>query len=276
MPILVMSTSLQESQKDNIFAMLEAGAVDILAKPLGGMEMDFDNMARDLILKIKILSGVRVFRRPAGRTAAACAPQVAGKLDGIPRLPPRIIGIGSSTGGPQALDTILKALPATFPVPILCIQHMAQGFMESLVSWLAGSCRLRVVTAQAGMAPEPGTAYFAADGHHLEIDRNGCFRCATPPATGGYCPSVDLAMSSLARYYGDRAAGVLLTGMGQDGAQGLLEIMQGGGFTIAQDKATSIVFGMPRRAYELGAARLVLPLPHIAAGLLNLSGIEPI
>jgi len=274
-PILVMSISLQESQQDNIFAMLEAGAVDILAKPLGGLEINFDRMASDLIVKIKILSGVKVIRRQAlipGPDRGAGPPP--GTIAQLPKSLPRIICIGSSTGGPLALETILKALPRDFPLPILCVQHIALGFMDSLVSWLANSCRIRVVIAQAGMKPEPGTVYFPQEDRHLEIDQDGHFRCSTLPAVGGHRPSVDLAMTSLARYYWDRAAGVLLTGMGQDGALGLLEISRAGGYTIAQDEATSVVYGMPRCAVELGAARTVLSLPQIAPGLLSLAGMK--
>lgn len=274
-PILVMSISLQESQQDNIFAMLEAGAVDILAKPLGGLEMNFDKMAGDLILKIKILSGVKVFRRQAkSATADLDAGQPPEKLPQLPKRLPRIVCIGSSTGGPQALETILQALPRDFPLPILCVQHIALGFMQNLVSWLANSCSIRVTIAEDGMKPEPGTAYFPQEDRHLEIDLAGRFRCSALPEVGGHRPAVDLAMTSLAKYYGDRAAGVLLTGMGQDGALGLLEISRSGGYTIAQDETTSVVYGMPRCAVELGAARVVLPLPQIAANLLSLAGIK--
>lgn len=274
-PILVMSISLQESQQDNIFAMLEAGAVDILAKPLGGLEMNFDKMAGDLILKIKILSGVKVFRREAQGIATDLGTgQPPGKLVQLPQTLPRIICIGSSTGGPQALETILQALPREFPLPLLCVQHIALGFMQHLVGWLANSCRIRVKIAEEGMKPEAGTAYFPQEDRHLEIDQNGRFRCTVLPAVGGHRPSVDLAMTSLARYYGDRAAGVLLTGMGQDGALGLREILRAGGFTIAQDEATSVVYGMPRCAVELGAARVVMPLPQVASCMLSLAGMK--
>lgn len=277
-PILVMSVSVQASQQDNIFAMLEAGAVDILAKPLGGLDMHFDKMAGDLLLKIKVLSGVKVVRRPAsGALADTDAGQSPGNLPRLAQMPqtaPRMICIGSSTGGPQALETILRALPREFPLPLLCVQHIAPGFMQGLVNWLANSCRIRVMMAESGMRPEAGTAYFPQEGRHLEVDQDGRLRCSALPAVGGHRPSVDLAMTSLARYCWDRAAGVLLTGMGQDGALGLLEILRAGGYTIAQDEATSVVFGMPARAVELGAARAVMPLPQIAAGLLSLSGMK--
>lgn len=259
LPILVLSVSVQAQQQDNIFRMLEAGAVDILAKPRGGLDSDFSVIAQDLIRKIRILSGVKVIGR---RGAAAAAPPLPPMVTSTPSSL-EIIGIGASTGGPQAFEKILGQLPADFPLPLLCVQHIAQGFMPGLVSWLASTSRIRVTTAIEGTPPQAGTAYFPADNRHLEIDDNGLFRCSSGLPVGGHRPSVDMAFSSLARCYGGAAAGVLLTGMGQDGAQGLADIARAGGLTIAQDEESSVVFGMPKRAIELGAARQVLPLDRI-------------
>lgn len=269
LPILVMSTSLQPGQKNNIFAMLDAGALDVLAKPAGGLEGDSLRLTDELIEKIRVLSGVKVFRRrPA---VAAVGPALAALR--IPQLatPPRIIGIGASTGGPQALEAILKSLPSNFPVPLVCVQHISQGFVGGLVSWLSDCCRIGVRIAEHGAIPTAGTAYFAADDRHIEVDAAGCFRLSSSRPVDGHRPSIDLAMRSLARCYGSRAMGVLLTGMGQDGAAGLLDIHRAGGFTVAQDEGTSIVYGMPRHAVELGAAGAVMPLPRIAEFLRQLA-----
>ncbi|TSA00541.1 MAG: chemotaxis-specific protein-glutamate methyltransferase CheB [Rhodocyclaceae bacterium] len=269
MPILVLSISLQAQQQDNIFRMLEAGALDILAKPRGGLDSDFSATAKDLIQKIRILSGVKVIRRHHAKTAAAPMPVPSVPLSRMSS--PDIIGIGASTGGPQAFEHILAKLPADFPLPLLCVQHIAQGFMPGLVSWLASTSRIRVTTAIEGTPPQAGTAYFPADNRHLEIDSNGLFRCSSGLPVGGHRPSVDMAFSSLARRYGAAAAGVLLTGMGQDGARGLLDIERAGGLTIAQDEGSSVVFGMPKCAIELGAARHVLPLERIGTTLCDLA-----
>jgi len=270
LPILVLSISVQAEQKHNIFQTLEAGAVDILAKPLGGLHIDFGVTAHDLITKIRILSGVKVIgRRGAARNAVAIQPP---PFLGAPSAPAaRIIGIGASTGGPQALEGILRQLPADFALPLVCVQHIAEGFMQGLVDWLASSCRIRVRTAEEGTEPRPGSAYFPPDDRHLEIDPEGRFRCSGALPLSGHRPSVDIAFSSLACRYGAAAVGVLLTGMGQDGAQGLLEIARAGGLTIAQDEQSSVVFGMPRRAIELGAARHVLPLAQIGPALCGLA-----
>lgn len=268
-PILVMSTSLQSEQKQNIFEMLEAGAVDVLAKPMGGLQLEFGAMAQDLIEKIRVLSGVKVFRRrPAGAIGASRQSPATAAAD-AGQAAPRIVGIGASTGGPQALECILRALPPQFPLPVLCIQHIAQGFIPGLVNWLSGGCQIRVVTAQTGLRPEPGTAYFAADDQHLEIDDNGMLRCSRLLPVRGHRPSVDVALNSLARHYGAGALGVLLTGMGGDGAEGLLSIRRAGGMTIAQDEDSSVIFGMPKRAIDLGAACRVLPLQDIAPALIE-------
>lgn len=266
LPILVLSVSVQEDQKDSIFQMLEAGALDILAKPRGGLNSNFDVVAHDLVTKIRVLAGVKVIarRRPA---QALPARRVLPRSPVAAACAPRIAGIGASTGGPQALTAVLGHLPADFPIPVVCVQHIAEGFMQGLVAWLADTCRIRVRTAQEDMQPAAGTAYFPPDGHHLEIDDRGRFRCSGALPLGGHRPSIDLALGSLARHYGAGAVGVLLTGMGVDGAQGLADIAHAGGLTIAQDEQSCAVFGMPQRAIELGAARHVLPLHQIGPAL---------
>ena len=269
LPILVLSVSVQAEQEHNIFQMLEAGALDILAKPRGGLESDFGIMAHDLITKIKILAGVKVIGRRG--TSANAITQSIPTLQSFPvTSAPRIVGIGASTGGPQALEQILGQLPGDYPLPLLCVQHIAEGFMQGLVDWLARSCRIRVRTAVEGARPSAGTAYFPPNDRHLEIDDSGAFRCSSALPMGGHRPSVDIAFSSLARRYGAGAVGVLLTGMGQDGAQGMLDIARAGGLTIAQDEESSVVFGMPKRAIELGAARHVLPLKQIGPALCDI------
>ena len=274
LPILVLSVSVQATQKDNIFNILEAGAIDVVAKPRGGLDSDFDATARDLIKKIRIASGVVVIRQHARATAEAQQKAPAREEARPARhisapTAPKIIGIGASTGGPQALQAVLCKLPGEFPLPLVCVQHIAEGFMQGLVDWLAKLCRIKVRTALEGGEPLAGTAWFAREGRHLEIDERGRFRCSDADRGLGHRPSIDLALASLANYYGSGALGVLLTGMGADGAQGMLAIARAGGLTIAQDEASSIVFGMPKQAIEAGAARHILALDRIAAALIE-------
>src|SRR5690606_14864862 len=169
----------------------------------------------------------------------------------------------ASIGGPGALAQILRGLPANFPTPIALVQHMADGFTTAFTRWLGQELALRVREAEEGMELEPGTAYVAPDDHHLRI-RDGRVSLGTDEPQHGFRPSVSALFHSAAACYGARSVGVLLTGMGMDGADGLAAIRQAGGLTIAQDEATSAVFGMPRAAIEIGAAERVLPLGAIS------------
>ena len=268
LPILVLSVSVQSDQTDNIFNMLNAGAIDVIAKPRGGLESDLDATARELIRKIRIASGVVVVsrhRRVAAETPKMAQPALRISAPSVPK----IIGIGASTGGPQALELVLGQLPAGFPLPLVCVQHIAEGFMQGLVAWLAKLCRIEVRTAEEGAEPLAGIAWFAPEGRHLEIDERGRFHCSDADRGLGHRPSIDLALASLARCYGASTLGVLLTGMGADGAQGMLAITRAGGITIAQDEESSIVFGMPKQAILMGAARHILPLDQIAPALIS-------
>jgi len=270
LPILILSVSVQAEQEHNIFQMLDAGALDILAKPRSGSVANMEKIARDLVTKIRVLAGVKIIGKRSAAKLATPLPPLLAQLS-LP-VAPRLIGIGASTGGPQAFDRILRHLPRDFPVPLLCVQHIAQGFVQGLVSWLASSSPLRICIAREGESAAPGTAYFGVDDRHIEVDAGGRFHYSDRSASAGHRPSIDIALASIAQHYGSAAVGVLLTGMGQDGAQGLLEIQRAGGLTIAQDEASSVIFGMPRRAIELGAARHVLDLSQIAAALCALAG----
>ena len=182
----------------------------------------------------------------------------------------RVVAIGASTGGPQALQEVLGALPAAFPVPILCVQHISLGFLSGLVRWLDDHSPLTIKVFRPGEQPVPGTVYFPQENTHLEVQPSGCLASTRKPPFGGLRPAVHVTFHSVAEHYGAAAVGVLLTGMGDDGAEGLLAISKAGGTTIVQDEASSTVFGMPRRAIELGAAKHVLPLSALAARLTQL------
>lgn len=261
-PILVVSVSV-EPGAPGVFKLLEAGAVDVLAKP-GVLEADDASFAAEFATKVRVLAGVRVFRRrlDAVGVPPAIGPMTAG--------PPKLAVLGASTGGPQALQQILGALPAGFPLPLVCIQHIGGEFLPELLAWLGQTTPLAVGLARAGEYPEPGSVHFPPADKHLEFDRAGRFVLSQSPPYGGHRPSVTVSMKAAARQFGASTVGVLLTGMGRDGAEGLSSIAQVGGLTIAQDEATSVVFGMPGEAVALGAARHVLPLEQIAPALIAL------
>jgi two-component system chemotaxis response regulator CheB len=257
-PILVLTANREEAVG---FRALSLGALDILEKPQA--TADLDDYGRLLRSRLRLLAGVKVIRHVRGlRERAPAVPRAAGRAD--------LVVIGASLGGPRALATLLRGLPATFPAPIAVVQHIADGFTEGLATWLASECRLEVREAADGDPLRAGRVLVAPTGRHLLVN-DRVARLSDAPPVDTFKPSVTPLFLSAARSYGARACGVLLTGMGRDGAEGLKAIKEAGGPTLAQDEATSAVFGMPRAAIELGAVDRVLPLEEIARVLLELT-----
>jgi two-component system chemotaxis response regulator CheB len=271
LPILVVSIS-GPNGKPSTFKALEAGALEVISKPVAPFAPDFELKARTLIETVIVISGVVVFRkwnrpeevRPIPPRPGP-PPQIAGRI--------RAVAIGGSTGGPQALKTILSNLPGWYALPIFCVQHISPGFLDDLVKWLASLCEIRVRTAEEGMEPEPGVVHFPQEGTNLLIDGSGLIRLAGPASPSGleHVPSITATFQSVGGYYGAGCAGVLLSGMGEDGAEGMRAISKLGGITVVQDEATSVVFGMGKKAVEMGAVRYVLPVEEISDFLLKLS-----
>jgi len=275
-PILVISNSVQSDDPQNVFKLLQAGAVDILPKPMTGMPSDYDRIKDNLITKIKVLSGVKVFTRALPKTTATqvitsitASEEIVKKRSLKITAPIEVVTIGSSTGGPQALQKVLAPLPANFPVPILCTQHISQGFLQGLVDWLSSECKVKCKIAQAGESPVAGVVYFAPDGYHLELNSLGKVIFRASETVDGHCPSVTVMFKSVAKFYKQGTLGILLTGMGKDGAAGMQTISQIGGATIAQDEKSCIVFGMPKEAIALGAVQSILPIQNIAPVLIE-------
>jgi two-component system chemotaxis response regulator CheB len=182
----------------------------------------------------------------------------------------KLIGIGASTGGPPVLQTILSSLPREFPVPLLIVQHIAHGFLPGMVEWLNQSTALSVHVATHGTIPLPGHVYVAPDDFHLAADVHGYLTLTHAAPEGGLRPAVSYLFRSLAQTCGMNAIGVLLTGMGRDGAAELKQMRDCGAYTIAQDRDSSVVHGMPGQAIELGGATQVLPADRIAGALISL------
>ena len=289
-PILVISSTIDPVERHKAFPLLAAGAVDVFAKPTA--DMPFEQSAAELVRKIKLLSGIKVISRRVPMNAANAissgvvvsrAPFPARTPDAAPRpLPPpvlqprkanliRIVAVGASTGGPQVLQTIFTGLPANFPCPVVCVQHISHGFLSGLIDWLASQCQVRVKIADNGEVAKPGTVYFPQENTHLEMDSQGRLIYALTPPVDGHKPSVTATFESVARHYRHSALGVLLTGMGSDGASGLESIMRAGGTTMAQDEASCVVFGMPKQAIQRGAAHFVLPPDEITRSLIRLT-----
>jgi two-component system chemotaxis response regulator CheB len=268
-PILVVSTSVYGEGMGLAFEALTFGALDVVKKPEPRDWADLQAIGRDLIRKVKLLANVRVITHIQGRRERA-AEHLASIGDTRSR---RIVAVGSSTGGPSALLTVLGALPARLPAAVVVAQHIADGFIPGLVTWLEESTANKVVAAEDGQLLEPSTVYFAPTGCNLSV-RGDRLVFEEKPAEQLYIPSVDRLFESVATSYGRQAIGVLLTGMGADGARGLKRMHDAGGATIAQDEATSTVFGMPKAAIEVGAADQVLAMEDIGQAVVELLG-EP-
>lgn len=269
-PILIVSSSTNRGELFRTYDALAAGALDVLEKPRGD-EGDA-SWERRLVATVKLVSRIRVITHPRVRLGAL------GRS--IPTRPPsgaavgperRIVTFGASTGGPAAIVEILRALPAPFPLPVVVVLHIGELFASAFAEWLDRQTDHRVQYARDG-EPVAGTArvLLAPAERHLVV-HDGTLRLTADPPRHSCRPSVDVLFESVARQYGAGAVAALLTGMGHDGAAGLLEVRRAGGLTIAQDEATSVVYGMPREAALLGAAERVLALgeigPAVAAAL---------
>jgi len=259
-PILVLSGHV-EHRSPTALAALAAGALDALPKTDVTLD-DCDGAGANAFRhRIKVLSGVRVVHHPRARLVRRDAPPPSWARTAS------VIGVCASTGGPQALASLFSALPASFAIPVLVVQHIARGFVASFVDWLDGEVPLPVRTARPG-PPAPGI-WIAPESAHLKLDELGRIQFDVSDDGGPHRPSGDALLRSLAASARANAVGVVLTGMGRDGARGVGEIARAGGLTIAQDEVTSAVYGMPRAAAEAGAG-LVLPLGDIAPRLLAL------
>lgn len=266
MPVIMVS-SLTLRGGEITTRALEIGAIDCVTKPSMGDARPFG----DLVEKVRMASGVRMgpARVPAGRQGAqvaAPAPQ-AYSPDG------RVVAIGSSTGGVEALTAVLVALPANC-APTVITQHMPPMFTKSFAERLDRLCSAKVREATDGAPLQPGTIYIAPGGaQHMEVVRTTGLRCRLKeaPTVNGHCPSVDVLFRSVVKAVGGEAVGVILTGMGRDGADGLLALRHAGATTLGQDAASSLIYGMPKVAFEIGAVEKQLPLRKIGSEIVALT-----
>lgn len=268
MPV-VMISSLTEHGSEATFRAMELGAVDFVAKPKLGIREGMQAYAEEICDKIKAASLARLIPRQAQvpTVQEALASQGSRPIIGTEKL----IAIGASTGGTEAIKDVLLGLPADSP-GIVITQHMPPGFTRSFAERLNRMTRLNVVEAKGGERILPGHAFLAPGDKHLLVERSGAnyvTRLSDAEPVRRHKPAVDPMFSSVAQCAGRNVLACLLTGMGKDGAQGLLEIRQAGGYTVAQSEATCVVYGMPREAQAIGAAQEVLALDEIAAALLQ-------
>jgi len=267
MPVLMVST-LTEKSSDITFRALELGAVDFVSKPKLDIARGMEEYAIEITDKIRAAAQARVRKTPVTQvipekfSADAILPSVAGRYSSTEKL----IVIGASTGGTEAIKEVLTRLPADAP-GVLVTQHMPEHFTKSFADRLNTLCKISVKEAEHNERVLPGHAYIAPGNSHLLLKRSGAnyvVKLDQGPLVNRHRPSVDVLFRSAANVAGDNAIGIILTGMGKDGVQGLLEMKQAGSHTIAQDEATCVVFGMPKEAIAAGGVCEVLPLQNIA------------
>jgi two-component system chemotaxis response regulator CheB len=275
MPVVMVST-LTERGADTTLRALELGAIEFVAKPRLGVADGLTLLADDITAKIRIAAQAKVRRTEAEDPSAAPKAASLGRLS-----TEKIIFIGASTGGTEATREVLQHMPADAPA-VMITQHMPAGFTKNYATRLDGLCRMRVKEAEDRERVIPGHAYIAPGGRHLSVERSGThYVCVVSDGdlVNRHKPSVEVLFRSAARVVGANACGVMLTGMGSDGARAMRELKDAGGWNVAQDAATSVVFGMPREAIALGAVHEVLALRAIAPRLLerlrSTSGASP-
>jgi len=276
MPVVMVST-LTERGADVTLRALELGAIDFVAKPKIGVADGLRLLAEDITDKVRVASKahirkLQVHAPAAGDAAGASAAAPAKPVSALGRLSTeKIIFIGASTGGTEATKEVLVNLPPDCPA-VMITQHMPPGFTRSYAARLDGLCRIRVKEAQDGERVLPGHAYIAPGGFHLSVERSGAnyiARVQDGEPVNRHKPSVEVLFKSAARVVGPNALGIMLTGMGADGAKAMRELRDAGSYNLVQDEASCVVFGMPREAINAGAAHEVLPLTQIASHLIE-------
>ncbi|HVE97807.1 MAG TPA: chemotaxis-specific protein-glutamate methyltransferase CheB [Mycobacteriales bacterium] len=297
-PIVVYSAFVDEEHSTNAMEALAAGAVDVFAKPTWGEGGRLDEYADEIRRRLRVAARVRVITHPRGRlrAPAAAATPTAAPAKALPQAHPRrtdpkpasprrtaaqppvavrtvttqLVAIGASTGGPQALATVLAHLPAGFEPAVLVVQHMAEGFIPGLVSWLDGLIPLPVVQGESGRRLQSGTVTVAPSGLNLLVRDRLRVVCEPAPERQFHVPGIDASFESIAEAVGAQSVGVLLTGMGRDGAQGLKAMRDCGAVTIGQDEATSAVYGMPQAGHAIGAVQYQLPIGEVGPAILSI------
>ena len=263
---IVIATAQVENYTGKVFEAMGAGAVDVVNIPVLGADQKLTGAA-ELMAKIetinKLVSPLKIVKRPGAPATNKAIPLPVLRAESL-------VVIGSSAGGPSALTTILAALPLDFPASVVIVQHVDKQFAQGLTVWFATHTKLQVRVAAEGDRLEPGQVYLAGRDRHLVMFSPTQLGYTTHPTNSSYCPSVDVFFRSVAKQWRGQAIGVLLTGMGRDGAEGLKALRDAGHHTIAQDKGSSAVYGMPKAAAELDAAKEILALDKIAARLTNI------
>lgn len=277
LPIIIISASYDHSQVEKSFKSIEAGALEILPKPSGPNDPNFGTMSRTITDTIKLVAGMKMVRRrklpnlsecaPLPKSTLPCSPHSFGEGAKTKNHGIQAVAIGASLGGPPVLAAILSALPDNFPVPIFIVQHISLGFAKGLVDWLNKMTSLNVAMAEHGQQAQPGCVYVAPEDQLMSITTNNVMTLS-PCRQGKFSPISHL-FESMANVHGSKGVGIILTGMGKDGALELLHMRQKGALTMAQEEKDCTMFGMPKEAIALHAAEKVLSVQEIAQHLVQ-------
>ena len=286
-PIVIVSSESREGAEITLKA-LELGAIDFVAKPSSGIDLDMSSVRDELVRKLRVAAKVRVVRTAAktklGQEVAASAPRTepgidpgsrleAPKSNGLPAPPARsnqkfpLIVIAASTGGPATLMKFIPSFPREFPGAVVLVQHMPGSFTSQFSQQLGEISQIRVKEAESGEIVSPGTVYICPGSHHMRISPTGRVTLDDGPRILGYRPCADVTLETAAEYAGPMCTGVILTGMGNDGTRGAQAVKRAGGCVLAQDEATSVIFGMNAEAIRAGTVDQVLPIDHIFAAI---------
>lgn len=271
-PVIVLS-SISQRGPELTMECLAAGAFDFLPKPSGAISLDINKVKADLIQKIRLANDKKISIQQNKAGSRFIMPQ---KTEVETRSVKRIgsdkveaVVIGASTGGPKALYAVITAMPERLGVPVFVVQHMPVGFTKAFAERLNLNSKIKVVEAADGMVVEKDTVYIAQGGFHMEVGQDARIHLNSEPTLWGVRPAADKLFISAAKVYGSRIISVVLTGMGKDGAQGTVEIKKSGGITIAEDKSTCTIYGMPKAAYETGMVDIVLPIDSITSEIIK-------
>lgn len=279
LPVVILTASANTSEAATAMRALAVGALAVLEKPSGPEAADFDERIAALLRTLRSMAQVKIVRRPRKAATVAGQPRAesparpgigngASLIEAVALERPQMIAIAASAGGPVALKALLQALAPAPPWPLVLVQHIARGFLPSFCSWLGGLSPLPVAIAEVDQTLAPGVLYLAPDGLHLLFNASRRVQLQACAAQESICPSANQLFRSVARQFARQAIGIQLSGMGRDGAEGLLEMRRAGALTLAQEPASAVIDSMPQSAIDLGAVQQSLPPEGIAA-LLN-------
>lgn len=275
-PIIVISSMINDESINATFPILEAGALSALAKPVNVFSPSFTEQSNHILDTLRSLAEIRVMKKTLKKSSVyKNEVQQSGFKKQASKY--ELIAMGASVGGPMALKTLLSQLPVNFPLPIVIVQHMSNGFIRGFTHWLAENVSLKVKIAVNDEQLQPGTVYIAPEQKHLEIERHHeklVSKLIDGDSALDFCPSITTLLQSVARVSGKKSIGVLLTGMSDDGAAGLLELKKAEGHTLVQDQSSSVVFGMGAVAQSLHAVDEVIELKRIARYLTDMCTIN--